>query len=122
MLALTSFVIHWAQLGLRPGRLGMNTTKDGQENRLLPGEDPETPYVDDVEHWCAVYQTLVAEARERHAAVGGLPAQGGDPSTPEQLASLGRHMQQLEDRLAFWLDRQSRFGAGEPPAEAFPAG
>lgn len=76
--------------------------------RLLPGEDPQTPYRDDAEHWVEVYRELVetksgilAKLREDRR---GLDAAGqAELDHDERVLQL--EMERLQARLAAWEQR-----------------
>ena len=69
------------------------------DDRLLEGEDPKTPYLDDATHWVTVYTELLGVKRE---LVGVTEAQ-----LPE--------MKRFSRRLEFWRQRCVELG-GPPQA------
>ena len=83
--------------------------QDADRERLLAGEDPDTPYPDDAAHWRGVYAELVAfkqdllnrvsEDRKRlsEAAMAEL-------ERDESLLRL--ELERLKLRLSFWQARQ----------------
>ena len=60
-----------------------------EEDPLLPGEAPDTPYAEDCEHWIDVYSELIRFA--------------------DTIAVAEPLVQRYERRLQFWRDRK-----GEP--------
>src|SRR5437899_7295353 len=82
--------------------------------RLLPGEDPLTPFAEDARQWVTVYTELAdfaARSLARLHVNGRLPSVNGDR---DQLEARARH---LEARLAFWRQRSWQLGGVEFEAE-----
>lgn len=69
-------------------------------DRLLPGERPDTPHVEDAEHWEAVYTELLAFART---------------------LDIDSYVSQYERRLGFWQMRRHALGLLSSPRNLPPA-
>lgn len=71
-------------------------------NRLLPGEVPDTIFLEDADHWVRVYQDLVNWV-VRSTVTGPLPVEltqdGQNQPDPELLRA---HLDRLCGRLRFW--------------------
>jgi hypothetical protein len=87
------------------------------EDRLLEGEDPKTPYLDDATHWVTVYTELLGVKGE---LVGVTEAQLPDMSVEARrevaatdLVVLDAEMKRFSRRLEFW--RQRCLELGGPP-------
>jgi hypothetical protein len=87
------------------------------DDRLLEGEDPKTPYLDDATHWVTVYTELLAVKRE---LVGVTEAQLPDMAVEARrevaatdLVVLDAEMKRFSRRLEFW--RQRCLDLGGPP-------
>jgi hypothetical protein len=79
-------------------------------DRLLQGEDPESPYVEDAQHWAAVYgellsfkEDLLATARQRLARMSEGTAKKEVTGTDVQILEVERD--RLRRRLNFWEAR-----------------
>ena len=89
--------------------------------RLLPGERPETRYLDDAEHWISVYSDLLAfnrmmvQAIQERLASTLVTSEG--PEYPD-LVLLHAHVRRLRWRLRFWRQRMLSLRTG---FEADPA-
>lgn len=79
---------------------------------LLEGEDPETPHVEDAEHWVAVYKELIAFKRSL------LDSTNEDASQLEHRearreashvdgAILRAELERFRHRLQFWQERHA---------------
>lgn len=68
----------------------------------LDGEDPETPYPEDMEHWVAVYQELVAFCDSVLATPPGSPDDGA------QAHLIRRRRDAALRRLNYWRARLAR--------------
>jgi hypothetical protein len=66
------------------------------DDALLPGEDPVNIQSGDVEHWISVYQELLTGNRRLLEQVQN------HADALMDAEPLGRHIQRLEARLAFW--------------------
>jgi hypothetical protein len=93
------------------------------ENRLLPGEDPDSSYLDDAVHWCAVYTELLQGKSAMLAALSDRLAQAREESARQELGEtdvivLGRELERLQGRIDFWSNRrlelERRTAEGEP--------
>ncbi|HYM49236.1 MAG TPA: winged helix-turn-helix domain-containing protein [Candidatus Limnocylindrales bacterium] len=74
---------------------------------LLPGELPETSFVEDARHWVTVYSEL-AEFVERSLA--RLLEPESRRGALHDLAALERHRRHLDSRLEFWQRRAWELG------------
>jgi len=88
-------------------------------NRLLEGEDPETPQVEDAVHWSAVYgelidfkQTLLGQMRK---SLAKLPDDAANEIRTVDMAIIRKQLERYESCRAFW-DRRRQNLAGERPA------
>jgi hypothetical protein len=79
-------------------------------DRLLDGEDPDTPYADDAQHWAGVYgellsfkEDLLATARQRLARMSDAQAKKEVTGTDVQILEAERD--RLRRRLQFWESR-----------------
>jgi hypothetical protein len=80
-----------------------------EPERLLPGEDADTPYLDDAQHWLKVYAELVA-FKVDILSVTEERIRGMDPDSGAEVAAtdfkvLRAEEQRLKRRLAFWRAR-----------------
>jgi len=79
-------------------------------NRLLEGENPETPHPDEAQHWIEVYTELLA-FKERtlataHHSMADMPEQDARVETVQtDLAVLEAERDRLGRRLDFWKRR-----------------
>jgi hypothetical protein len=84
-----------------------------EEPRMLPGEDVESAYADDVEHWRTVYSELVGFKENVLAEVGRSRELASDDAQPE-LARDERVMElelmRLKVHLNYWERRSSNIG------------
>lgn len=81
-------------------------------NRLLPGEVPETVYLEDADHWLRVYEELVNWAVGA-TATGPLPFElSKDGQTQPDPELLRAHLDRLCGRLRFWELRLKELTAG----------
>ena len=79
-------------------------------DRLLDGEDPDTPYAEDAQHWAGVYgellsfkEDLLATARQRLARMSETQAKKEVTGTDVQILEAERD--RLRRRLQFWEGR-----------------
>ena len=81
--------------------------------RLLPGEDPQSPYREDAEHWVEVYRELV-ETKSAILAKLREERRGLDQASQAELAHDDRILQleleRLRVRLAAWEQRLRQSG------------
>ena len=82
------------------GDPGAKTAGTALKPKLLPGEDPNTDLLDDIAHWVSVYTELldsgwelIEDGRDRAPAVDG--------------DLIRAHLQRLEGRLDFWLQKRA---------------
>src|SRR6202035_869946 len=92
--------------------------KAADEDRLLEGEEPDTPYLEDATHWVTVYSELLAVKRELvSVSEDRLP----DVSTEARrelattdLVVLDAEMKRFSRRLAYWRERCVELGGTSP--------
>jgi hypothetical protein len=89
-------------------------------DRLLEGEDPESPYLEDAQHWASVYgellsfkEDLLSTARQRLARMSEGSAKKEVTGTDVQILEVERD--RLRRRLDFWELRIRKIerGGGE---------
>jgi hypothetical protein len=90
------------------------------EERLLEGEDPDSPYLEDAQHWAAVYgellsfkEDLLSTARQRLARMSEGSAKKEVTGTDLQLLEAERD--RLRRRLSFWEERTRKIERGGGP-------
>ncbi len=113
---------------------GMNVDEEAQraaeqavdEDRLLPGEDPQSSYVDDALHWSAVYAELLQGKSAMLAALIDRVAQAREDIARQELGEtdvvvLRHELQRLQTRLDFWakrrLELEQQRGGDKPVAQ-----
>jgi DNA-binding winged helix-turn-helix (wHTH) protein len=102
-----------ATLGVNPVEI---TRAAVDSDRLIEGEDPDTPHAEDARHWLVVYTELVAykEAvllRTRQAAEV-LGAGSAEEIREIDIPLLERERDRLRNRLEFWRRRVRELGSG----------
>lgn len=89
------------------------------EDRLLEGENPNTPYLDDATHWVTVYTELLGVKRElvgvTEAHLPEMPAAARKEVASTDLVVLDEEMKRFSRRLEFWRGRCVDLG-GTPQA------
>jgi hypothetical protein len=88
-----------------------SSARTGGGDRLLPGEDPETPHPDDVQHWIRVYAELLESKtrildvtlQERQRRTGTI----AEDELERDRAIMVAEMERLRRRLQFWQSRGS---------------
>jgi hypothetical protein len=79
------------------------------DDRLLEGEDPKTPYLDDAAHWVTVYTELLAVKRElvgvSEAHLPDMAEEGRREVASTDLVVLDAEMKRFSRRLEFWRQR-----------------
>jgi hypothetical protein len=87
------------------------------DDRLLEGEDPKTPYLDDATHWVTVYTELLGVKRElvgvTEAHLPDMPVEARREVAATDLVVLDAEMKRFSRRLEFW--RQRCLDLGGPP-------
>jgi hypothetical protein len=87
------------------------------DDRLLEGEDPKTPYLDDATHWVTVYTELLGVKRElvgvTEAQLPDMPVEARREVASTDLVVLDAEMKRFSRRLEFW--RQRCLDVGGPP-------
>jgi hypothetical protein len=89
------------------------------EDRLLDGEDPKTPYLDDAAHWVTVYTELLGVKRElvgvSEAHLPDMQEEARHEVASTDLVVLDAEMKRFSRRLEFWRQRCVELG-GTPQA------
>jgi hypothetical protein len=83
------------------------------QDALLDGEDPETPHVEDADHWISVYQELIdfkiSLLNATHDEAAQLEhAEARHEATDVDGTLLRAELARFRRRLAFWHDRRER--------------
>jgi hypothetical protein len=102
--------------------MGIGADEAGKEavddDRLLDGEDPKTPYLDDATHWITVYSELLGVKRELVGAAEGRLPEMSDEARQEvattDLVVLDAEMKRFARRLEFWRRRCVELGGAAP--------
>jgi hypothetical protein len=85
------------------------------EDRLMSGENPRSPYPSDAEHWVKVYSELIALKDELIAVarrgVHTLDAAGSKEIEHSDILLLQVQRDRFLRRLDFWTARQEELGA-----------
>ena len=92
--------------------------KTVDEDRLLRGEDPSTPYLDDAVHWVSVYTELLqAKSAMLVALAERLALMREDDARHEfsetDVAILSQEAKRFQERVAFWTRRRHELEAAE---------
>lgn len=98
-------------LAQEQGRLEKQET-DGE--RLLAGEDPNSPYRDDAEHWSGVYAELVAfknDLLDRLSQDRQLLSDAAKSELERDENLLRVELERLKLRLSFWESRREELSA-----------
>lgn len=99
--------------------MSADTAKDAAEksvdpDRLLTGEDPDTPYLEDATHWVAVYTELLAVKRDlvgvSEERLGDLREEARREVASTDLVVLQAEMKRFSRRLSFWRSRCAEIG------------
>ena len=79
------------------------------DERLLEGEDPGSPYLEDATHWVQVYGELLAVKRDllgtAENALGVLEPEARREVASTDLVVLDAEMKRFSRRLEFWRQR-----------------
>jgi hypothetical protein len=83
----------------------------GHPDRLLPGENPESEYLEDAELWIEIYTELIDVTE-------GLLARLNEPSLAragvrEEAAPISDQLQRFRRRLDFWKSRRRQLNVPE---------
>lgn len=76
----------------------------GQEH-LLPGEEPDSVFVDDAVHWISVYEELLGLTEEFHESRADVSAEATQEADEVDQQALTDREHQYRRRLAFWQQR-----------------
>jgi len=83
--------------------------KAGDATRLMKGEDPTTPYLDDARHWREVYRELLSFKHDvidlTENRVEDLPKPAADEVVETDATILEAERERLVTRLDFWERR-----------------
>lgn len=79
-------------------------------DRLLPGEDPASQYLDDALHWLSVYTELLQAKAAMLEALNERLSQSTEAVAREEIGAtdvviLEREMLRFQARIDFWRDR-----------------
>lgn len=89
------------------------------EDRLLEGENSNTPYLDDATHWVTVYTELLGVKRElvgvTEAHLPDMQVEARREVASTDLVVLDEEMKRFSRRLEFWRNRCVELG-GTPQA------
>jgi hypothetical protein len=95
-----------------PAQEAAEKAADG--DRLLEGENSETPYLDDAAHWVTVYSELLAVKRDLvGVAEDRLPDMAREARhevAATDLVVLDAEMKRFSRRLAYWRERCVELG------------
>ena len=92
----------------------------GDPDRLLPGEEPGTQYVDDAHHWLNVYAELLRFKDELLATVqraGEGARHASQPEVNADLALMEAERSRLATRTQYWRDRLRHLGSAKTRAK-----
>jgi hypothetical protein len=88
--------------------------KVADDDRLLEGENPETPYLEDATHWVTVYNELLGVKRDLVGAsesrLPELSAEARHEVASTDLVVLDEEMKRFSRRLAYWRERCVELG------------
>ncbi|GAC1579934.1 MAG: hypothetical protein NVS3B24_14340 [Candidatus Dormibacteria bacterium] len=89
--------------------------KAGDEDRLMRGENPETAYLEDAEHWAGVYRELLAFKLDLLDFTKGRIARMTAPASNElattDLVIMEAEYGRLKSRSDFWENRRRELGS-----------
>lgn len=93
-----------------------NKAVDG--DRLLPGEDPKTPHVDDAVHWLSVYTELLQAKAAMLAALSQRLSQMKENEAQLEVGKtdvvvLERELARFQGRLDFWKARKTELESSD---------
>jgi hypothetical protein len=112
----------WTVAGATPATSGgamVDAAEDAgekavDEDRLLEGEDPKTPYLDDATHWVTVYTELLGVKRElvgvSEAHLSDMQEEARREVASTDLVVLDAEMKRFSRRLEFWRQRCLQLG------------
>ncbi|HEV1996509.1 MAG TPA: hypothetical protein VGR61_00060 [Candidatus Dormibacteraeota bacterium] len=90
--------------------------KAGDEARLMRGEDPDTTYLEDAEHWSGVYKELLAFKQDLLDFTKERIARMNPPASNElattDLVILEAEHERLRTRFDFWEERRRELTTG----------
>ena len=84
--------------------------KAGDLDRLMPGEDPTTTYIDDALHWLGVYGELLEFKRSlikfTKQNVATLSEPASDEVATTDMVMMAAELERLQARHDFWEGRR----------------
>jgi hypothetical protein len=84
------------------------------DERLLEGEDPGSPYLEDATHWVQVYGELLAVKRDllgtAEKTLGVLEPEARREVASTDLVVLDAEMKRFSRRLTYWRERCVELG------------
>jgi hypothetical protein len=93
--------------------------KAGDPDRLMPGEDPDTTFLDDAKHWRSVYEELLSFKYEMVDKTEDKMEEVSPPAARELASTdkvvLGAELERMRHRFEFW-DRRCREMEQQPTA------
>ncbi|MGA8014447.1 MAG: hypothetical protein WCB85_00820 [Candidatus Dormiibacterota bacterium] len=95
-------------------------------DRLLPGEDPQTPYLDDALHWYSVYTEMLQGKAAMLAALAERLTQMHEDEARGELGDtdailLDRELKRFQRRIDFWSNRRLELqGPPQPSGDPVP--
>ncbi|MGH7722581.1 MAG: hypothetical protein ACRENL_07095 [Candidatus Dormibacteria bacterium] len=93
--------------------------KAADDERLLEGENPQTPYLEDAVHWVTVYSELLGVKRDlvgvAEASLSDMQTEARSEVAATDLVVLDAEMKRFSRRLAYWRERVVELG--EPPRD-----
>lgn len=88
------------------------------EGHPLPGEDPDTRYLDDADHWIVVYSELldfkVTLLRQLNESVQHMEPEGVEEISRTDAIVLQAEADRFRKRLAMWRRRREELAAQVP--------
>jgi hypothetical protein len=87
-------------------------------NRLLRGEDPSTPYLEDAVHWVSVYTELLQGKSAMLASLADRLARMQEEEARSEIGDtdvsiLAREVNRFQDRVDFWTRRRNELAAAQ---------
>ena len=92
--------------------------KTVDDDRLLEGENPKSPYLDDATHWVTVYSELLGVKRDlvgvSEAHLPEMAEEARRELASTDLVVLDAEMRRFSRRLEFWRARCLELGGNAP--------
>ena len=91
-------------------------------DRLLRGEDPSSPYLDDAVHWVSVYTELLQGKSAMLAALAERLAEMHEDEARREMGEtdvsiLSQEVKRFQERVDFWARRRNELKAAEAQAD-----